>query len=282
MSWYGPAHAACAKLSVLLGQTEQARHHLERSEQLLSAVGGLGYLAWTLHDRARLELSVGDRRLAEAHATRARDLAKELSFDDLEQRSCQILGQIGSQSQASELPTLVEANLRGPALVIQPEGEIWTLSLGSEVIRLRATKGIVLLSRLVAEPEREFHVLDLESPQGSIDGGDSGSLLDEEALSNYRSRLRHLDAQLTEAEDFQDLARAESLRSEREFLTQELARAVGKGGSVRRSGSAVERARVNVQRRLKDATKRISAQSKAMGRQVSRSLKTGTYCSYVP
>jgi hypothetical protein len=66
------------------------------------------------------------------------------------------------------------------------------------------------------------------------------------------------------------------------MLAAELARGVGLGGRDRRAGGAAERARVNVQRRLKDALDRISAADAELGRHVSRSVRTGTFCCYEP
>jgi hypothetical protein len=125
-------------------------------------------------------------------------------------------------------------------------------------------------------------VLDLESPLGNVDGGDAGELLDPLARRHYQARLSAIESELSEAEGFSDLGRVESLRAEREFLVRELARALGRGGVARRGGSATERARVNVQRRLKDAVRRLTEQSSSVGRHVTRSLRTGTYCSYEP
>ena len=78
-------------------------------------------------------------------------------------------------------------------------------------------------------------------------------MLDERSRREYRRRLESLRAELEEAESLNDFAGAEAAREEIEQLTAELSRAFGLGGRVRRAGSNVERARVNVQRRLKHA-----------------------------
>jgi hypothetical protein len=44
----------------------------------------------------------------------------------------------------------------------------------------------------------------------------------------------------------------------------------------------VERARVNVQRRLKDAIRRIGEQDPGLGRYLEATVRTGTYCVYQP
>jgi hypothetical protein len=44
----------------------------------------------------------------------------------------------------------------------------------------------------------------------------------------------------------------------------------------------VERARTNVQRRLKDAIRRIAEHDASLGRYLHATVRTGTYCVYRP
>ena len=48
------------------------------------------------------------------------------------------------------------------------------------------------------------------------------------------------------------------------------------------AGAAVERARVNVQRRVKDAIRRIGEQSPGLAEYLTWTVRTGTFCSYRP
>jgi len=116
----------------------------------------------------------------------------------------------------------------------------------------------------------------------SLSEGSAGALLDAQARAAYRQRLLDLDEELAESERLADLGRREMLQAEREALLAELARAVGLGGRTRSAGSATERARVNVQRRIKDAVARISASDAALGRHLERSVRTGTFCVFRP
>jgi len=61
-----------------------------------------------------------------------------------------------------------------------------------------------------------------------------------------------------------------------------LSQALGIGGRERRVGSAAERARVNVQRRLRDAIRRIESHHPGLAKHLDRSVRTGTYCAYEP
>jgi hypothetical protein len=67
-----------------------------------------------------------------------------------------------------------------------------------------------------------------------------------------------------------------------EFLTRELARAVGLGGRGRKAASFAEQARVNATRRIKEAIRKIIANDPSLGRYLATTIKTGTFCSYVP
>jgi hypothetical protein len=72
------------------------------------------------------------------------------------------------------------------------------------------------------------------------------------------------------------------LREERESILSELSRATGLGGRARAAASVTERARVNVQRRLKDAIARVSEADERLGRHLERSVRTGTFCCFRP
>jgi hypothetical protein len=56
--------------------------------------------------------------------------------------------------------------------------------------------------------------------------------LDETAKAAYQARLTELEEALEEAEGFNDPARAAKARQERDFLVQELGRAVGLGAGT--------------------------------------------------
>jgi hypothetical protein len=142
-----------------------------------------------------------------------------------------------------------------------------------------------MLARLIEARGRELHVVDLvvagSGEMSRVDGGDAGALLDSRARAGYEARVRELRELLEEAESHRDEGRAERARAELDAIAAELSRAVGLGGRDRRAASAVERARVNVQRRLRDALDRIREHDPELGRHLALTVKTGTYCSYL-
>jgi uncharacterized iron-regulated membrane protein len=67
---------------------------------------------------------------------------------------------------------------------------------------------------------------------------------------------------------------------QREFLVQELARAVGLGGRDRRAASHAERARLNATRAIRAAMANLARANPALGRHLVATIRTGRYCSY--
>jgi hypothetical protein len=63
---------------------------------------------------------------------------------------------------------------------------------------------------------------------------------------------------------------------------RELSRAVGLGGRDRRAASAAERARINITRAIKAALERIAEHNPALATLLTKSIRTGTFCSYTP
>jgi hypothetical protein len=163
------------------------------------------------------------------------------------------------------------------------EGDVWVVRFGPDVVRVKDSRGVQMLSRLIARPGDEVHALDLGAPAGAERaGGDAGEVLDRQAIVAYRERIQDAEEELREAEAWSDAGRVERCRAELEVLRSEIARAVGLGGRSRRAGSDAERARINVQRRLREAVERVAALHADAGTHLRRSIRTGAFCSYVP
>ena len=146
---------------------------------------------------------------------------------------------------------------------------------------LPAVKGMADLAVLLATPEREVHALDLVGAPPEL-RSDLGAVIDDSARAAYRSRLAELDDELAEAERTGDAAGSERAATEREFLLAELGAAYGLGGRARRAGDPAERARTTVTSRVRDAIGRIDKELPDLGRHLRASVRTGTYCAYVP
>ena len=181
--------------------------------------------------------------------------------------------------------------------VFRREGDYWSVVFAGRTVRVRDLKGVRYLARLLAEPGREFHVLDLvaaESGQvaaverGRAAGlsrtgpGDAGEMLDARAKDAYRRRLAEIEDDIEQARALEDTEREMQADVERDFLTRELSRAVGLGGRDRRAASTSERARVSVTRAVRQAMLRLGAHHPELGEHLDRTIRTGTYCAYAP
>ena len=164
-------------------------------------------------------------------------------------------------------------------------------------VRVRDLKGIRYLARLLADPGREFHVLDLVAAErgqaapverGRAAGlshtgpGDAGEMLDARAKDAYRRRLAEIEDDIAQARALEDTEREAQADAERDFLVRELSRAVGLGGRDRRAASSSERARVSVTRAVRQAMIRVGEHHPELGEHLERTIRTGTYCAYVP
>jgi hypothetical protein len=176
--------------------------------------------------------------------------------------------------------TTVEATLRR-------KDDGWTVRFGADAFHLKDTKGLHFLHALVRQPGQDVHVLDLvggadaPAPRASA-GGDPIELLDPTTRAAYKGRLDDLRDELDEAERFNDGERASRARREIEFLSDELAKAVGLGGRDSHAAAAAERARVNVTRTITAVMKKIAASSPALGEHLGATIRTGYLCSYSP
>jgi hypothetical protein len=141
------------------------------------------------------------------------------------------------------------------------------------------------LARLLAEPGREVHALDLlaATSGGEVPRqGDLGPVLDDTARAAYRRRLEELGERIADAEADGDAAAADRAQDERDALVAELSGAYGLGGRARRTGDPAERARTTVTSRLRDAVARVERVHPDLGRHLRASVRTGLFCSYQP
>lgn len=158
-------------------------------------------------------------------------------------------------------------------------GDRWLLRHGGRDVLLPDLKGITYLARLLAQPGRELHVLDLAGA-GAVEPG--LPVLDEEAKASYRRRLAEVEADLAEAEADNDQARVRLAERDRDYLVAELTAAVGLGGRARTTGGTAERARTSVTRSLRYALARLTEVAPDLGAHLDHTVRTGTCCCYQP
>lgn len=270
-------------VSRLLGLLESALDHSASAESRLREALALserrGFAVWVAqgrYDLAQILSRVGREAEARTWLEGAATLAESLPMPGLVARARAKL--TGAPASPAVVPT---SPVPTESLCMRREGELYLISLGAWTARIRATRGAELLARLTEAPNQEIHVLALASDEASmLTESNAGESLDRTALRQYRARLRDLEQLQNEAESNADLGLREALERERTALERELSRALGLGGRARQAGSATERARVNVQRRLKDALERVSESCPELGAWLGRCVRTGTYCSF--
>jgi hypothetical protein len=239
----GSVDHALSLLALMLGRTEEARDHHR-------------------HAVARLR------------AMNARPLEARVSLEWAAEDASEPRSPIGLNTvRSSAGPQRVE---------MKREGEVWLVQGLGVTCRMRTTRGMGYLARLVEMPGRDLHVLDLAAEGGVIDAGDAGESLDPQAREAYCTRSADLRAEIDQAEQWNDHGKLERAREELAALEAELHRGLGLSGRVRREKQAAERARVAVKRRIDDAIRRIIEAEKVLGYHLHVAVRTGMRCSYWP
>jgi hypothetical protein len=283
---FGPFAFACTPpitcvlgaVAFAQGHSETAVRHCERALALSDRMAATAHRAW-------VHLTWGEglrgRPDAHEHLERARDAGDRLQMPE-------ILVRVGAALELDTTgpPRSVPAATT-PPFALRRDGAEWSISHGGETFRLKDVRGLGMLANLVQSPGREIHSLDLASNPGAetsavIDVGDAGEIIDARAREAYKRRISDLREAVDEAEHFADTVRAARLRYELDALTDQIAGAVGLGGRARRSGSAAERARIVVQRRVREAIQKITDVDANLGRHLDWTVRTGTFCVYEP
>ncbi len=180
--------------------------------------------------------------------------------------------------------------------VFRCRGDARTIRFDGSTVMLKDLLGLRYLERLLAEPNREFHALDLVAVErGSLptvpnpgeldttsDGGHAGMHLDAQARQAYRRRLTDIEEDMEDARTMNDPERLALASSDRDYLIAELSRAVGLGGRPRAAGATSERARTSVTRSIRYAISRVGEHHPALGDHLRHAVSTGIYCAYRP
>lgn len=276
-------------LAGVLGNADAAVEHLE------AAVSGnmrLGSAPWTAHAQADLAAALR-RRGRDDDLSRAGELASTAAA------TARRLGMdaLVASLERDGVPHAVADTLAGETGVgiFRREGDYWTVEFNGRETRIRDAKGMRHLARLLANPGRELHALDLAAGNGAVGPrgqhgeqivvggpGDAGPRIDDQAKAAYRERVTELRLEVTEAHEWHDEERAARAQAELDALVRELATAVGLGGRDRVAASPAERARISVTRAIRSSMARISAQHVDLGAHLDATIRTGTFCAYVP
>jgi hypothetical protein len=296
----GPVSRSLALLAATRAHWDAALQHIAAAGSTAARLNARPLMAMVRLDEAGILLARGDaadRPRAAALVAEAAEIARSVGADGLERKATELEAELGPAPAPAEAPR-DEPEARQGA-VLRREGDVWVFEYAGDSVRVRDSKGIRYIARLLDTPGVEIHSMDLvaggsggggDAAMADADAGvevrmgtgDAGALLDTKAKDEYRRRLEELRDDVEEADSFNDPERAARAREEMDFIARELARAVGLGGRDRTSGSDAERARVNATRSIRTALKRVAEYHPDLGRDLETTVRTGTFCVYEP
>jgi tetratricopeptide (TPR) repeat protein len=227
---------------------------------------------------------VTDDPLSRAHQM----MGNHETAERLRRNALSVYERIGAAWWRDQLLTTTTAVVVGVTarLHLHPtDGGLWMVGPDGGAVPLTALRGLSYLRELIRRPGEDVWALDLVARfQGhaSVRQDGLGEVIDDQAHAAYRQRLRDLDEEISEAEDWNDAGRLELLTSEREALLAELARATGLAGAPRATGSSAERARTAVRKAIVGALARIEHVDARMARHLTDHVRTGSVCRYDP
>ncbi len=261
---FGSTHYWLGIAADFLGQTETAVMHLRLAVESNDVMGHA-----PARVLSRLELAGALARRRQPGDAAAAEVQRRMAEEEVRtygmQRWLSVAYRTGSISGA----------------VCVRSGSDWHLSAFGVAVEVKDSIGMRYLSVLIANPDTEIRAADLASgseqrPPEKL----RQPVLDEAALRALRDRL----AALRQAEDLAiltgDRSKAEKMRTEYEWIEQDLRRARGLGGRLREFSGDDERARVAVQKAIKRALDTITAVDSHLGGQLNRAIVTGAHCMF--
>lgn len=307
---YGPVSYYLGLLNTCLRQFDRAASDFETALRMNARMGARSWTAQTYMEYATMlaeRCERGDDSRAAELINLALGLAGPLGMAGIVARGKRLLERMTGTTRVA--PTQKDAGTSGASL-FRREGDFWTISHGGQLARVRNLKGFEYIAFLLQNPDTEIHSADLAAGGAarvidkqpgvagktvdSLAGGlsqegmhqvshdDAGEMLDPTAKAAYRRRLEELRENLGDARETGNEERIAEIEDEMDALGRELARAVGLHGRDRRAASQAERSRLNVTRAIKIAIDHLTDRDATLGRLLSRSIRTGTFCSYMP
>lgn len=287
-------------MAASLGRLDDATAHFERALVSQTRMGSPPWMANTQYEYAAMLIGKAEgseQGHGAALLEQAIETSERLGMAALNARA----RSLASSSAAVPLParsaeTLSTQNGAGISL-FRREGDFWTIGHDGHTLRMRDSRGLRYLARLLQHPHREFLVVELaadetpaeptpatreRSTNGNGYGCGADSVADRKALAQYKSRLEEVRSELLEAEANNDTGRASLRREEMEALVGQLASAVGLGGRQRPMSSDLERARSAVSKRIHETLRRILRDDPQLGRHLTQNVQTGYFCTYAP
>jgi tetratricopeptide (TPR) repeat protein len=277
-------------LAATSGRLTPAIAHFEAGLALDEALGARPWVARGKCELARTLV----RRAAPGDAVRAVRLLDDAAA------LAESIGMATVTAAIGELRAAIAAGA-GAGNAMVRDGRVWTITFAGKASCLKHSRGLDYLALLLAEPEREWHALDLtaavhgataadsralrsreiEDERLEVRGlGDAGAVLDARSRAELRTRRAALRDEIAEVEAGADVGRDAGARAELEAVERALAAAYGLGGRTVRAISAAERARVAATKAIRQAIAACRNSHPAFAEHLDASVRTGRFFAY--
>lgn len=170
--------------------------------------------------------------------------------------------------------------------IFRQKGQVWEVRFaGGKDFILLPSKGAAYLHLLLSRPGVPLSAIDMayqvsrHREQYAL--GDAGEKSDYEALAAYRARYDELRGELEEARAANDSGTVEKLESEVDWLADEVQKARGKGGRLRKAADDRDRVRKSVGIAIRRAVKQIAQYDSRLAEYLNRCLRCGLNPCYL-
>ena len=159
------------------------------------------------------------------------------------------------------------------------DGSLWSFSFRSDIVQLPEVKGFYDLQKLLANPYEAIHCAEL---MGNVLESEGEFVMDEKAKHSYQRKILSLQEEIEEAENLHNFEKVQRLQEEYDQILEHLSQSLGLNAKVRKSGNPIEKARSAITWRIRSAISKIEKVHPTLGKHLSNTIKTGTFCSYSP
>jgi tetratricopeptide (TPR) repeat protein len=267
----GSAEYGLGLAAMLTGELDDAVTHLQSALRVDRRLGSRPMATLTEH------------AVAEALTARAAPGDAELA-NDLEHRAQERAQGIGlilpdcplwlrsRRRQSGSRPTRC-------AVIDRVEGGRWRIEVDGRSTLFADRVGMSYLAQLVGKPRQEVDVFALVA-NGRLPREPDEPILDDEALRQYRQRVRELRSLLERGTASRE--ESERYRTELQTLTEGLRTVTRLGGRSRSFVGSHERARTAVRKALVRAVDVIAGAEPGLGDHFVKAISTGASCRYTP
>src|SRR5439155_7478706 len=145
-----------------MGRLDDAAAHFEAALAVATRMRAPVLVARTQYEYAtalRARAAPGDAARARQLLAAAHEVAEAFGMEELRaQTEALLAGDAGPRRGPAEPRSTTAPN------VFRRDGEYWLVTYGEQTVRLRGTRGLGYLARLLAHPGREVHASDLLGP----------------------------------------------------------------------------------------------------------------------